>query len=356
MSLSSLSARRPVGTAMIYVCVVVLGVVASRQLAVDLMPEVDMPRVSVTTTYNGVAPEEIESLLTRPMEQALSTIEGVDRLNSTSAEGISRVEVWFEWGKDLDEAVNDIRERIDRVRSAIPDDADPPSLWKFNLSDMPIAFLGLRGSGDIRQLRYLAEEILSRRLERVAGVANVDVRGGRVREIQVLLDPHRLAALSISPRQVTQALGRENRNVSAGDMIESGKEVLIRTMGELRDTESVEILIELLNDNAPGLEPLILESLGRIGGPRTRETLRQKTGSSDPKRARIAFKALSLCATQEDDFVFRDAITHSDWYIRLSCAEVLGRFVRSENMAALAQLAADPVPIVAQRALSFLES
>jgi hydrophobic/amphiphilic exporter-1 (mainly G- bacteria), HAE1 family len=239
VSLPAVSVRRPIGAAMLYVGVVVLGVVATRQLSVDLMPEVDMPRVSVTTTYQGVAPEEIESLITRPIEQSLSTIEGIEDLTSTSAEGISRVEINFAWGKNLDEAVNDIREKLDRVRSVLPEDVDPPSIWKFNLSDMPVAFLGLSGASDVRRLRYLADEVLGRRLERVSGVAAVDVRGGRVREIQVLLDPSRLAALSISPTQVSQALARENRNVSAGDMLETGREVLIRTIGEFESTDEI---------------------------------------------------------------------------------------------------------------------
>jgi HAE1 family hydrophobic/amphiphilic exporter-1 len=104
---------------------------------------------------------------------------------------------------------------------------------------MPVAFLGLSGDGDVRRLRYLADEVLARRIERVPGVAAVDVRGGRVREVQVLLDPNQLAALGITPREVSQALARENRNVSAGDMLETGKEVLIRTVGELEDTEDI---------------------------------------------------------------------------------------------------------------------
>ena len=243
MSLSSLSARRPIGTALIYLCVIVLGVVASRELAVDLMPEVDMPRLSVTTTYDGVAPEEIESLITRPIEQALSTIEGLDQLNSTSAEGMSRVEATFAWGKDLDEAINDIREAIDRVRTALPEDAEPPSIFKFNLSDMPVAFLGLSGEGDVRRVRYLADEVLSRRLERTPGVARVDVRGGREREVQVLLDQSRLSALGITPGQVTAALARENRNVSAGDMIDTSKEVLIRAVGEYQSVEEIAAVV-----------------------------------------------------------------------------------------------------------------
>ncbi|HVS14129.1 MAG TPA: efflux RND transporter permease subunit [Thermoanaerobaculia bacterium] len=260
MSLSDLAARRPVGIAMLYLCVAVLGVVAARQLAVDLMPEVDMPQVSVTTTYIGVAPEEIESLITRPIEQALSTIEGIERLDSTSAEGLSRVQARFTWGKDLDEAINDIREKVDRVRGVLPIDADPPSIFKFNLSDMPVAFLGLSGDGDVRRMRYLADEVLSRRLERVPGVASVDVRGGRVREIQVLLDPSRLSALGITPREVTAALSRENRNVSAGDMIETGREVLIRSVGEL---DSIADIADTVVTTRSG-RPVFVHDLGRV--------------------------------------------------------------------------------------------
>ncbi|MEE8526060.1 MAG: HEAT repeat domain-containing protein [Thermoanaerobaculia bacterium] len=130
---------------------------------------------------------------------------------------------------------------------------------------------------------------------------------------------------------------------------------LIRTLGELGDRESVPFLVDLMQPDAP-LEPLVLESLGRIGGPAARSALRAATASGRPQRERIAYRALSRCATEEDDEIFRKATTHSDWYVRLSCAEVLGRFSRPENFAGLAQLAADPVPIVAQRALSFLEA
>lgn len=131
---------------------------------------------------------------------------------------------------------------------------------------------------------------------------------------------------------------------------------LIRTLGELGDRDSVALLLGILEQPASPLEPIVLESLGRIGGPEARRALRQAISSGQPQRERMAFRALSRCATEEDDELFRDAISHNDWYIRLSCAEVLGRFSRPENLASLAQLAADPIPIVAQRALSFLEA
>lgn len=131
---------------------------------------------------------------------------------------------------------------------------------------------------------------------------------------------------------------------------------LIRALGELGDRDAVPLLVDLLGDVGNPLEPIVLESLGRIGGPESRAALRDATRSGHPPRERMAYRALARCATGEDDELFRDAIAHGDWYVRLSCAEVLGRFSRPENLAPLAQLAADPVPIVAQRALSFLEA
>ncbi len=260
MSLSAVSARRPIGTAMVYIAVVILGVVAAQRLAVDLMPEVDAPRISITTRYEGVAPEEMETLITRPVEQVLSTIEGIEKIESVSAEGISRVQLRFAWGKDLDVAVNDVREQLDRLRTRLPEEADTPSIWKFNLSDLPVARLGLSGGGDVRRLRYLAEDELSRRLERVAGVAAVSVRGGREREIQVRLDPQRLAALGVSAPQVSAALARENRNVSAGDMQATGREVLIRSVGEFRGPSEIADTVVSVRDG----RPIIVRDLGEV--------------------------------------------------------------------------------------------
>ena len=171
MSLSLISVRRPIGTAMLFLAVVVVGFVSVKRLTVDLMPAVDMPRISISTSYEGVAPQEIESLITRPIEQAVSTIEGIDKIVATSTEGSSRVELQFEWGTDLEVAVNEVRTYLDRIRNRLPEDADSPVVWKFNLSDFPVAYLGLSGGGDWRRLRYLAEETLGRRLERVPGVA-----------------------------------------------------------------------------------------------------------------------------------------------------------------------------------------
>ncbi|HSK05172.1 MAG TPA: efflux RND transporter permease subunit [Kofleriaceae bacterium] len=237
--LTALSVRRPIGVGVLCAAICIVGWIAVDRLPVDLLPEVDFPRISIVTTYEGVGPEEIENLLTRPIEQAVSTIDGVTALEAASAEGLSRVQLQFDWGVNLDTAVNDVRAQLDRLRARLPEDADQPTVLKFDISATPIATLGLSGGSDPRRLRYLADELLTRRLERVPGVAAVQVNGGRVRELRVELDLARLVALGVSGEQVVQALASDNRNVSAGDMGEAGKEVLVRTVGELTSAEDI---------------------------------------------------------------------------------------------------------------------
>jgi HAE1 family hydrophobic/amphiphilic exporter-1 len=237
--LTALSVRRPIGVAVLCVAVCILGWISVSRLPVDLLPEVDFPRISIVTSYEGVGPEEIENLLTRPVEQAVSTIDGVTEITAESAEGLSRVQLQFDWGTNLDTAVNDVRANLDRLRAQLPDDADQPMVLKFDISATPIATLGLSGAGDPRRLRYLADELLTRRLERLPGIASVQVNGGRVREIRVELELASLVALGVTGDQVVQALASDNRNVAAGDMGESGREVLVRTIGELETVEDI---------------------------------------------------------------------------------------------------------------------
>jgi HAE1 family hydrophobic/amphiphilic exporter-1 len=246
-----LAATRPIGLTLIYIAVVLFGLVALRQLAVDLLPSVDMPRISITTRYEGVAPEDIETLITRPMEQATSTVEGVERIEATSSEGISRVQLQFAWGTRLQTALDDVRVAVDRLRARLPDGADAPTVFKFDLSSVPVAFLGLTGDGDQRRLKYLAQEDLSRALERLPGIASIDVTGGRDREIRVSLDPARLSAVGVSAEQVAQALARENRTVSAGNMLAAGRQVVIRTEGEFGKLADIEAVVVATRGNQP---------------------------------------------------------------------------------------------------------
>ncbi len=261
MSLPAISVRRPIGVAMISMAVCVFGWLAVTRLPVDLLPEVDFPRISIVTNYEGVGPQEMENLLTRPIERAVSTIDGVTALEGESAEGLSRVQMQFEWGVNLDNAANDIRAALDRIRDQLPEDAGQPIVLKFDISATPIATLGLSGTGDPRRLRYLADEVLTRRLERLHGIASVQVNGGRVREIRVELDLGNLTSLGVTGDLVVRALAGDNRNVSAGDMADSGKEVLVRTLGELTSVADIE---NVLVKNDPGGRPVYVKDVATV--------------------------------------------------------------------------------------------
>ena len=251
MKLTSTAIERPIGTGLICAAILLIGATSVQRLAVDLLPAIDFPRISVVTNYEGVGPEEIETLITRPIEQAVATIDGVVEIDAVSAEGISRIQLQFDWGTDLDAAVNDVRAYLDRLANRLPEGADRPVVYKFDLASVPVATIGMGGGGDPRRLRYLAEETLSRRLERVSGVASVSVRGGRVREIRVELDAARLVALGVSASEVVEALRRDNRNVSAGDMRETGREVLVRAVGEWQAPEQISHTLVAIRDGRP---------------------------------------------------------------------------------------------------------
>ncbi|MBN1945129.1 MAG: efflux RND transporter permease subunit [Bradymonadales bacterium] len=250
-SLIHLAIRRPIGTAMLYISLLVVSLIAYRRLSVDLFPSIDFPALSIVTSYEGVGPEEIETLITRPIEQVVSTIEGVESIESSCSEGSSRVMLRFRWGTDLDAALNDIRAYLDRLVNRLPEDADRPVVYKFDVSMMPITVIGMSGAGDPRRLRTLAQETLAPQLEQVDGVAAVTVRGGRVREIQVELDATNLISHGISAGEVVAALNRENRNVSAGDMLFSGRQVLVRTVGEWNGPEEIEQVVVTTRGGRP---------------------------------------------------------------------------------------------------------
>src|SRR6266566_1062509 len=188
MSIPRFAIQRPVMMMMLSFIVILLGGISLSRLPVDLLPDISQPTVNVRVNYTGVGPLEMEQLVTRPLEQQLSAVSGLERMTSTSSEGNSNIQLNFTWGHNLNEAMDDIRSRIDRVRARLPEDADPPILQKFDPNTQPIMGLALEstdGKLDRVALRELAEQTLSPRLERVAGVAAVTVNGGLRRQIHV---------------------------------------------------------------------------------------------------------------------------------------------------------------------------
>ncbi len=243
MNLSKLAIRRPVATLMAVCVIILLGIVSFTGLPLDLFPDFEFPIAAVITNYEGAAPAEVENMVSRPLEQALATVQGVENISSISQVGMSLVLLEFNWGIDLDMALMDARENIDLVKGFLPDDADDPMVLKADPSMMPIVQLSLYGDREDWELRRLAEDIVEPRLERVQGVASVDVVGGRTREIQVAVDPRELGSYGISLEEVSRALGQENFNISAGSIQEGGRDYQLRAVGEFASLQEMENLI-----------------------------------------------------------------------------------------------------------------
>lgn len=243
MRLTQISINRPIGVTMVMCIIMIFGGVSLYKLPVDLMPDITYPTITVSASYSNASPTEIETLITRPIEQAISAVPGVEEINSTSREGSSRVRVSFAWGTDLDAASNDLRDRLDRILNRLPEDVDRPTIRKFDAAAMPILIIGASSDLDPVQMLNLIEEQVKYRVERIPGVAAIDVMGGNQREIQINLDVDRLKALRISPDQIISRLRAENLNLPAG-MIESGNyELRLRTPGEFRDVFEISSLV-----------------------------------------------------------------------------------------------------------------
>ncbi|MFO7608325.1 MAG: efflux RND transporter permease subunit [Candidatus Krumholzibacteriia bacterium] len=251
MNLARGPIRRPVLTSMVYLIVVTVGLVSFSRLAIDLMPEVTFPTVTVIADYGNVGPQEMEELVTRPIEEALAAVQGVEEITSSSTEGSSVVRVAFGWGQDLDEASNDIRDRLDRVMGRLPEDIERPMIRKFDLSAFPVLILGVSGDFDPLELRELVDEQVKYRLERVPGVAAVDIWGGLSREIHVDLRADQVKALDLGTDTILAALRNENRNVPAGTLETGNLDVLVRTQGEYRSLDEIRRTVVAVRQGTP---------------------------------------------------------------------------------------------------------
>ena len=251
MSIPRLAIHRPVTMFMISFVIVLLGGISLTRLPVDLMPDTEFPSITVRVNYAGVGPLEMEELVTRPIEQAVSAVAGLERVESTSSEGNANVRLNFSWGTDLSEAADDVRTRIDRVRGRLPEDADPPTIFKFDSTAMPIMGIGVEGDYDAVTLRELAQNDLSPRLERVAGVAAVTIDGGLRRQIRVDLSREKITALNLAPDRVVQILRTENQNIPLGEVNDANRTLLLRSPGQFTNLDEIRNLVVLTREGVP---------------------------------------------------------------------------------------------------------
>jgi hydrophobic/amphiphilic exporter-1 (mainly G- bacteria), HAE1 family len=251
MSIPRLAIQRPVTMFMISAVITLLGLISLTRLPVDLMPEFEQPTLNVRTSYPGVGPLEIEELITRPLEQAVSAVPGIVRVTSSSSEGNSQVQLNFEWGSDLSEAADEVRTRVDRMRGRLPEDADPPTIFKFDSNQLPVAQIGIEGDYDPVTLREIAQNEIAPRFERVDGVAAVTVNGGVRRQIHVKLSKEKITALNLSVNNVVNTLRNENQNTPLGEIYQGNATFLVRSQGQFQNLEDIRNVVVMTRESVP---------------------------------------------------------------------------------------------------------
>jgi HAE1 family hydrophobic/amphiphilic exporter-1 len=243
MTLSEVCIRRPVFTWVIVLIPVVMGVASYSRLGVDLFPNVDFPVCSVTTVLPGASVEEMETSVTKPIEDILNTISGVDELRSTTSEGVSVISVQFLLSKNGDVGTQEVRDKISTILSLLPEGTETPIVDKFETDAMPVMTLAISGRRDEREVTEIARRRIKERLETVDGVGAVSLVGGRTRAINVVVNPAKLAAYSLSVADVADALRRQNMEVPGGRLDQGARELVLRTLGRLNSAEEFGNLI-----------------------------------------------------------------------------------------------------------------
>lgn len=295
MSVAKKVVERPVLVAIVFALIMVVALYTLSGIALDLMPDMEMPMLMVGCSYSNAGPESVEKSVTETLESALINVSGLKNIYSTSYEGYSIVQLEFNYGVDMDEATNDIRDKLDRIRSTLPDDADSPLIFKFNVDDMPIMRIALRGPRTAEDLKEIAEDYVEPRLEQVDGIAQADVSGGRDKIVRVELSQNRLEAFGLTITGIASTLYTENIELGGGSIGEGTKDYLIRTMGEYKSVDEIaDTVVASLNGHDVKLSDLGRVFLGykdassivRINGqPGVYVELTKQSGSNTVKAA-----------------------------------------------------------------------
>lgn len=237
MKIYESAVRKPVSTSLIFIGIIVFGLFSLRQLAVDQYPEIEIPQISVITTYPGANAADIETNITRILEDNLNTVEDLKKMTSRSSDNFSMVTLEFEYGSDLTEAANNIRDAVSRTQSMLPDDVDYPTIFKFSTSMIPVMMLAVTAEESYPALDKILDEKLVNVLNRVNGVGAVSVMGAPEREVQINVDPRKIEAYGLSIEQIGQIIAAENVNVPAGTIDIGNNTFNLKSDGEFTDSE-----------------------------------------------------------------------------------------------------------------------
>ncbi len=250
MSVAEFSIRRPVTTIMCFVSLVVIGLIASFRLPLEALPDISAPFLFVQIPYTGSTPEEVERTIIRPVEESLATMTGIKRMRSSATSEAALVYIEFsDWDRDIAIAASDARERIDAIRSDLPDDLQRYNVFKWSSSDQPVLKVRLASTTDLTTAYDMLDREFKRRIERIPGVARVDITGAPPNEVEIAIDPNRLNAHGLSINELSERLRTLNFSISAGQIDDNGQRVRVQPVGEITDLQEMRDLVI----NAKGL-------------------------------------------------------------------------------------------------------
>ncbi|MBQ4205090.1 MAG: efflux RND transporter permease subunit, partial [Bacteroidales bacterium] len=260
MSLYRTSVNHPVTVSLVFITVAILGVFALSKLSINLFPDMGTNAIMVMTSYSGASAEDIETNITKTLENTLNGVSDLKHLSSSSKENVSVITVQFEYGIDIEEATNNVRDKLDMVRQYLPDGAGNPTIFKFSMEDIPVMFLSVTAEESLSGLDKILDDKLTTPLARVPGVGTVSVAGAPKREIQVYVDPNKLEAYNLTVEQISQALAYENRNTPAGNIDIGSNTYAVRVEKEFKSAkEMLDVVVGTFNGT-----PIYLKDVARV--------------------------------------------------------------------------------------------
>ena len=260
MAIADLCIKRPVFATIINLFLVVLGWFSFQSIGVDQFPNVELPIVTVTTTLRGASPEEMETSVTKPLEEIINTVQGIDELNSVTLEGVSQITVQFLIERNRDIAAQDVRDKVNTILARLPPGTEPPIIDKFDLDAVPVMSISVSAPRDLKEITFITDKLIKQNLETVKDVGAVILTGGRTRAVQVAVDIDRLRARGLTIEDVRTALAQQNLEVPEGRVDQTSRELVVRTLGRMR---TVKDFNDLIIGNV-GSQPIFLHDVAAV--------------------------------------------------------------------------------------------
>lgn len=241
MKIINLSINRPITVLMVYMLILITGVISFMRLPIDFLPNIGYPQLTVITTYDNSSPGEVETLITQPVEEVVSTLKGVRKVTSVSREDVSVVTIKYNWGTEMSFASLDLREKLDNIRHNLPEDAERPNIARLDPSEEPVMYISLTSADNnsVIEIQHIAENLIKRRLQQLEGIAAADLIGDREEEIEILLDEDKINAMGLDLNSLESKIISSNFNIPGGTIKEGHYRYNIKIVGEFRDLKDI---------------------------------------------------------------------------------------------------------------------